>query len=173
MHAGEERVILVNENDHNVGTMEKMEAHRLGQLHRAISVFVFDREKRLLLQQRALHKYHSPGLWTNTCCTHPRPGETAFVAANRRLGEEMGLTANLTFAFTFRYQALFDNGLFEHELDHVFIAQSDQLPMADPEEVAAFRWAYLDDLDQEIADRPEAFTVWFKLIYRQVFLRAN
>src|SRR5690606_36456296 len=118
----EEYVMLVDEQDHVVGTMEKIEAHRLGRLHRAISVFVFDGEQRLLLQQRALHKYHSPGLWTNTCCTHPRPGETALAAANRRLGEEMGLKGDLAFAFTFRYREPFDNGLIEHELDHVFIA---------------------------------------------------
>lgn len=165
----EEHVILVDEHDHAMGTMEKMEAHRQGQLHRAISVFIFDSDKRLLLQQRALHKYHSPGLWTNTCCTHPRPGETASAAANRRLGEEMGLTADLAFAFTFQYHASLGNGLIEHELDHVFVAQSNQQPLVDPEEVATFRWVHLVDLDQEIAAQPEAFTAWFKLIYQQVF----
>lgn len=165
----DEYVILVDEHDRTVGSMEKMEAHRLGRLHRAISVFVFDKEKRLLLQQRALHKYHSPGLWTNTCCTHPRPGETAMAAAHRRLDEEMGLQTNLTFAFTFRYRAEFENGLTEHELDHVFVARHDLLPVTNPDEVAAFRWVNLNDLDQEIMERPETFTAWFKLIYRQAF----
>lgn len=168
MHT-DEYVILVDEHDRTIGRMEKMQAHQLGRLHRAISVFVFDKDKRLLLQQRALHKYHSPGLWTNTCCTHPRPGETAMAAAHRRLGEEMGLAADLAFAFTFRYRAVFDNGLTEHELDHVFIAQNDQRPVADPDEVADFRWVNLEDLNQETADQPGAFTVWFKLIYQKVF----
>ncbi|HWL00253.1 MAG TPA: isopentenyl-diphosphate Delta-isomerase, partial [Parapedobacter sp.] len=115
----EEHVILVDEHDHAIGTMEKLTAHREGLLHRAISVFIFNDQGELLLQQRAAHKYHSADLWTNTCCSHPMPGETAMDAAHRRLGEEMRMKADLSFAFSFQYRAAFDNGLTEHELDHV------------------------------------------------------
>jgi len=164
-----EYVILVDEHDRAVGTMEKLEAHRQGRLHRAFSVFVFDSEKRLLLQQRAAHKYHSGGLWTNTCCSHPRPEETTLAAAARRLREEMGMSADLAHAFTFQYREPFGNGLIEHEVDHVFTAYSDGEPSINPEEVASFRWIGLAELEREVAAQPETFTAWFKQIYRSVF----
>ncbi len=164
-----ENVILVDERDEPIGTMEKLEAHRKGVLHRAISVFIFNREGRLLLQQRALHKYHSGGLWTNTCCSHPAPGESTHAAAHRRLQEEMGMEIPLTFAFTFLYHAPFANGLVEHELDHVFIGYTDASPVINPEEVAQSRWVSLAEIDAEVASNPEAYTAWFKLIYKRAF----
>jgi len=167
-----EEVVLVNEQDEAVGTMEKLEAHQKGMLHRAISVFIFDRQGRLLLQQRAAHKYHSAGLWTNTCCSHPAPEETAADAAHRRLKEEMGLQTPLTFAFTFRYQATFDNGLTEHELDHVFIGYTDELPIPNPGEVAAYRWVDRAAIEHETRLYPERYTAWFKLIFEQAFKQA-
>jgi len=166
---GVEHVILVDEQDREIGTMEKMEAHRRGRLHRAFSVFVFDDEKRLLLQQRATHKYHSGGLWTNTCCSHPRPTEATQEAAIRRLQEEMGIKADLAYAFSFHYRAPFSNGLVEHEFDHVFTAHSGQQPSINPDEVSGFRWIGLEELEKEIAAHPEAFTAWFKQIYKSVF----
>lgn len=168
----EERVILVDENDQAVGTMEKLEAHRLGVLHRAISVFVFDSDKRLLLQQRAANKYHSAGLWTNTCCSHPAPDEMASAAAHRRLNEEMGLRVPLHFAFAFTYRAPFGNGLIEHELDHVFIGYSEAIPVPDPAEVAAYRWATYAEIDAAMQADPASYTAWFSIIYRDVFRRA-
>src|ERR1043165_7585171 len=116
-----EKVILVNERDEETGEMEKMEAHRKGILHRAFSVFIFNNKNEMLLQQRALHKYHSGGLWTNTCCSHPRPGEETLSAAKRRLVEELNVDATIQWSFDFIYEANFDNGLYEHEYDHVFI----------------------------------------------------
>ena len=168
-----EEVILVDEHDQAIGTMEKLEAHQKGLLHRAISVFIFDRQGRLLLQQRAAHKYHSPTLWTNTCCSHPAPGETAADAAHRRLQEEMGMRVPLTFAFTFHYRAPFDNGLVEHELDHVFIGYTDESPIPNPEEVAAYRWVDRAAIDREIRMHPEHYTVWFKLIYQRVLINTD
>lgn len=165
-------VVLVNEQDEPIGTMEKLEAHQKGMLHRAISVFIFDQRHRLLLQQRATHKYHSAGLWTNTCCSHPAPGETAADAALRRLGEEMGMHTPLTFAFTFRYHATFDNGLVEHELDHVFIGYTDETPIPNPEEVATYRWVDRSTVEQEVHTHPEIYTAWFKRIYQRVFEQA-
>ena len=124
----QESVILVNERDEPQGNMEKMRAHREGHLHRAFSIFIFNREGNLLLQQRAAHKYHSAGLWSNTCCSHPRPGESIDDAAARRLQEEMGLQTELVYLFRFQYHALLENGLTEHELDHVLIGFSDEAP---------------------------------------------
>lgn len=167
-----EQVILVDEHDHPLGTMEKLEAHQKGLLHRAISVFIFDSDGRLLLQQRAAHKYHSAGLWTNTCCSHPAPGETALEAAHRRLEEEMGLRTPLTFAFTFCYRASFDNGLVENELDHVFIGHTDHSPTPNPAEVATYRWADRETIERENMENPEVYTAWFKLIYGKVFEKA-
>jgi len=167
-----EQVILVNEQDEVLGTMEKLEAHQKGLLHRAISVFIFDSQGRLLLQQRAADKYHSAGQWTNTCCSHPAPGEPALDAAYRRLEEEMGMQVPLTFAFTFRYRAPFDNGLMEHELDHVFIGYADHSPVPNPAEVAAYRWVDRATIDRENRKNPEDYTAWFKLIYGKVFDQA-
>lgn len=165
----EDKVILVDERDNVIGEMGKTEAHERGLLHRAISVFIFDDQNRLLLQQRAHHKYHSAGLWTNTCCSHPAVGESALAAAHRRLNEEMGLETDLQFAFNFQYRTAFDNGLIEHELDHVFIGHSDKEPLINTEEAAGYRWLSLAEIEQQIEENPESFTVWFKLIYQRVF----
>ncbi|HWK58795.1 MAG TPA: isopentenyl-diphosphate Delta-isomerase [Parapedobacter sp.] len=165
----EDQVILVDEQDRAIGTMEKLAAHREGLLHRAISVFIFDDQRRLLLHKRASHKYHSANLWTNTCCSHPAPGEHAMDAAHRRLYEEMGMEADLAFAFTFQYRAAFDNGLTEYELDHVFIGHSNCFPAPNPAEVADYRWLSQSDIEHEVLTRPDTYTAWFKLIYQRVF----
>ena len=164
-----EFVVLVDELDAQLGTMEKMLAHREGKLHRAVSVFIFNSKKELLLQKRADGKYHSPGLWTNTCCTHPFEGEEPKRAASRRLKEEMGLSCPLHHAFTFIYRADMSNGLTEHELDHVFTGIADGLPKPDESEVSAFKYLSVDKLDKELQARPEIFTEWFKICYDQHF----
>ena len=160
-----EEVVLVNEKDEAVGTMEKMAAHEQAILHRAFSVFIFNKNGDVLMQQRAHSKYHSGGLWTNTCCSHPRPGEEVVAAATRRLQEEMGFTTNLTKAFDFTYKAAFDNGLTEHEFDHVFIGQYDGVVNFNPNEVAAFAFMPVHELEQQILETPERFTAWFHIAY--------
>ncbi len=162
-------VILVDALNNQTGIMEKQEAHTKALLHRAFSVFIFNNQNELLLQQRALGKYHSAGLWTNTCCSHPRPGEDTLEAAHRRLKEEMGLDCELSEKFSFIYQTPFDNGLSEHELDFVFTGVFNGMPRINPSEVAAFRWISLPDLEQEIAEHPQRFTIWFKLILKEYF----
>ncbi len=161
-----EYVVLVDEQDIETGVMEKIQAHHEGRLHRAVSVFIFNSKNELLLQQRAATKYHSPGLWTNTCCSHPRPGETAGKAAIRRLHEEMGLNGNLTETFTFVYKAQFDNGLTEHEFDHVFIGVTDDLPAPNNSEVADWKYMNIARLEADIKKRPEQYTEWFKICMR-------
>lgn len=163
-----EKVVLVDEHDNELGTMEKMEAHIKGVLHRAFSVFIFNSKGELLLQQRALDKYHSPGLWTNTCCSHPRLNETTLDAANRRLVEEMGMHSSVSKAFSFIYKSEFDNDLTEHELDHVFIGKDDTLPVINTEEVASYRYVDLDELEIEIKNDPEGFTTWFRICLPRV-----
>lgn len=165
----EERVILVDPNDQPLGTMEKMEAHQKGLLHRAFSVFIVNSKGELLLQQRALHKYHSPGLWTNTCCSHQRKGETTLAAASRRLEEEMGMQTPLTFLFSFIYNAAFDNGLTEHELDHVLFGIANTAPQINPEEVAAWKWMKLDELDHDLQKNELVYTVWFRIIFKRFY----
>ncbi len=160
----QEMVILVNEHDKEIGLMEKQEAHIKGLLHRAFSVMVFNGKGEMLLQQRALSKYHSGGLWTNTCCSHPRQGETTEQAAHRRLQEEMGFDCELKLHQTFIYKAPFENGLTEHELDHVFVGIYNQNPHINLDEVNDFHWISLPDLDLQLRDEPEKFTVWFKMI---------
>lgn len=164
-----EQVILVDEQDRETGVMEKMETHRRGLLHRAFSVFIFNSRHELLLQQRALHKYHSAGLWTNTCCSHPRPSEAVTDAAKRRLFEEMGLQTELLFKCHFIYKADVGNGLIEHEFDHVFVGQSDVDPLLNKEEAAAFKWMSVTDVKTEIALHPEQFTAWFKIAMTQFY----
>lgn len=163
-----ELVILVDEKDTPIGLMEKMEAHRKGALHRAFSVFIFNSKGELLLQQRALDKYHSAGQWTNTCCSHPRDGESTLEAANRRLDEEMGLAGDLEYRFHFQYKAAFENGLIEHEIDHVYFGYTDAVPQLNPEEVAAYRYVNLPELQQSIKNQPELYTPWFKLCFDKV-----
>jgi isopentenyl-diphosphate delta-isomerase len=160
-----EEVVLVNEKDEAVGAMEKMAAHEQAILHRAFSVFIFNKNGDVLMQQRAHSKYHSGGLWTNTCCSHPRPGEEVVAAATRRLQEEMGFTTNLTKAFDFTYKAAFDNGLTEHEFDHVIIGQYDGVVNFNPNEVAAFAFMPVHELEQQILETPERFTAWFHIAY--------
>ncbi|MEO8590693.1 MAG: isopentenyl-diphosphate Delta-isomerase [Flavobacteriales bacterium] len=156
----EEQVVLVNEQDEVLGTMGKLEAHEKGVLHRAFSVFIFDQAGRLLLQRRASDKYHSAGLWTNTCCSHPRPGEELGTAGQRRLQEEMGIDCPLTARFHFIYRASFENGLHEFELDHVLFGQHDGPPDPDPREVQEWRYVDLDELSGELNRTPERFTAW-------------
>ncbi len=163
----EEKVILVSETDDQLGLMGKMEAHKKGILHRAFSVFVFNKKGELLLQQRALDKYHSPGLWTNTCCSHQRDGESSLGAGKRRLNEEMGFYCDLEEVFWFIYSAAFDNGLTEHELDHVMVGYYDNDPVINLQEVASFKWMSLDKVKQDIAEHPENYTEWFKIIFKE------
>lgn len=165
----EEKVILVDTADTPLGTMPKMEAHEKAVLHRAFSVFIFNQKGELMLQQRALHKYHSPGLWTNTCCSHQRLGETNIEAGKRRLFEEMGFSVPLQELFSFIYKAPFDNGLTEHELDHVMVGYFEAEPTINPEEVAAWKWISLEKLEQDLSRKPENYTVWFKIIFDRFY----
>jgi isopentenyl-diphosphate delta-isomerase len=157
-------VVLVDSQDNEVGIMEKLEAHEKGLLHRAFSIFLFNSKGEMLLQQRALSKYHSPGLWTNACCSHPAPNETTLEAGKRRLQEELGLSTVLVEAFKFEYRATFDNSLTEHELDHVLVGYTDDFPQLNPDEAQDYRWVRWADLLSEMALYPEKFTVWFKII---------
>jgi len=163
-----ENVILVDTNDTPVGQMEKLKAHLKGELHRALSVLIFNSEGEILLQQRAFSKYHTPGLWSNTCCSHPRPGEDSLEAATRRLGEEMGFTTPLIKSFDFIYRAHFDNGLIEHEFDHVFFGTFDGEPVINPEEANDFRWVKLNNLMEDMRSVPENYTVWFRIIMEKM-----
>ena len=156
---------MVDSQDQQLGTMGKIEAHEKAVLHRAFSVFILNSKRELLLQQRAYEKYHSPGLWTNTCCSHQREGETNFQAGNRRLMEEMGMSVPLKELFTFIYKATFDNGLTEHELDHVMVGFSDENPKINTDEVANFKWIAIDKLKKDLNERPEDYTVWFAIIF--------
>lgn len=165
-------VQLVDAEDNPNGSMEKLEAHEKGALHRALSVIIINSKKEILLQRRALGKYHSPGLWTNTCCSHPYPGEDPNEAAKRRLQEEMGMSSELTFLFKFQYKCDFENGLIEHELDHVFIGKTDDTPHLNTDEAMAFKWMSIENLEQDMFSYPENYTFWFKLIiekYRNEF----
>jgi len=158
----ESRVILVGADDREVGTEEKMRAHREGLRHRAFSVFVFNRAGRLLLQQRAADKYHSGGLWSNTCCSHPRPGESVLEAAHRRVREEMGFDCALHTRFAFIYKAVLAGGVIEHEYDHVLSGRFDGDPLPDSREVDAWRWEAVAVIRQDIVARPEAYAIWFR-----------
>jgi isopentenyl-diphosphate delta-isomerase len=164
-----EEVILVDAFDNAIGVMEKLEAHQKGLLHRAFSVFIFNEQGELLLQRRALTKYHSPGLWTNTCCSHPRPNEETITAANRRLKEEMGLETPLTYKTSFTYRAEFDNHLIEHEYDHVFIGKSNSDPNVNSDEVDSFKWINMAELKKQLKTKPEDFTAWFIIAMDTIF----
>ena len=163
-----EYVVLVDENDRQIGLMEKQAAHIGPHLHRAFSVFIFNSKGELLLQQRALTKYHSPGLWTNTCCSHPRDGETVTEAATRRLMEEMGMTCEMREVYTFIYKAPVGQGLTEHEFDHVLIGQSDAVPNINREEVESWKYMSLNELSEDIQSHPEHYTEWFKITFEEM-----
>ncbi len=165
----EEKVILVNENDEPIGLMPKLEAHEKALLHRAFSVFVLNEQNEVMLQQRAHHKYHSPGLWTNTCCSHQRDGETNIQAGTRRLREEMGFVTPLKETISFIYKAPFDNGLTEHELDHILIGHYEGAPIINPAEVADWKWMPLEEVKVAIAAEPAAYTAWFKIIFEKFY----
>jgi isopentenyl-diphosphate delta-isomerase len=161
-------VILVDEKDNAIGVMEKMEAHQKGLLHRAFSIFLFNGKREMLLQRRALSKYHSPGLWTNTCCSHPMQGETLEVAASRRLMEEMGMACTMTKAFDFIYRADLDNDLVEHEFDHVFFGVTNQSPSINPDEVCEWKWMPVYDVYVDVQLYPMRYTEWFKIALPEV-----
>ncbi len=165
----EEKVILVNEHDEQIGLMPKLEAHQKAVLHRAFSVFVLNKNNELMLQQRAHQKYHSPMLWTNTCCSHQRDGETNLEAGSRRLFEEMGFKTELKELFHFIYKAPFDNGLTEHELDHVMIGYFDENPIINPEEVEDFKWMTIEDIKSDMIKNPSIYTIWFKIIFDEFY----
>ncbi len=156
-------VILVDEQDNAIGTMGKMEVHEKAILHRAFSIFIFNKKGEILLQKRAANKYHSAGLWTNTCCSHPRPGEDTLTAAHNRLQEEMGFTTSLSKTFSFIYKAPFDNGLTEHEYDHVFTGTYNGIVQPDPQEVSDYCYQSIEAIKSNIIMQPGNFTEWFKI----------
>ena len=169
----EEKVILVNENDEQIGLMPKLEAHEKAILHRAFSVFIFNYKNELLLQQRATTKYHSPSLWTNTCCSHQRDGESNIEAGKRRLKEEMGFVTDLKESISFIYKAPFDNGLTEHEYDHVLLGTYNDEPEINNEEVVDWKWMLLKDVKLDIALQPDIYTEWFKIIFEKFYEHIN
>lgn len=166
-----EEVILVNTEDKEIGLMEKMQAHRGAKLHRAFSVFLLNDKGELLLQQRALDKYHCGGMWTNTCCSHPRAGETLQDAVNRRLQEEMGIACETKWVYSFIYKADVGKGLFEHEFDHVFFGQFSGTPQPNEKEVSNWQYVALEDLKNDIEANPDRYTPWFKIILLEVFAK--
>ena len=165
----EEKVILVNEHDEQIGLMPKLEAHEKAELHRAFSIFILNSKNEVMLQQRASQKYHSPLLWTNTCCSHQREGESNIQAGNRRLMEEMGFSTELKELFHFIYKAPFDNGLTEHELDHVMVGYFDGEPEINPGEVENWKWMDIDAIKDDMRVYPEKYTVWFKIIFDEFY----
>lgn len=164
----QEYVLLVDEQDNQIGQMGKMEAHIKGVLHRAFSVFIFNEDNELILQQRAFSKYHSPGLWTNTCCSHPRDGETADSAAHRRMVEEIGFDCDFSEAFTFLYKSDVGGGLIEHEFDHVFIGKSEKKPFINEKEVGDWKYMKMEDIRADMDKNPGKYTVWFRIAFDEV-----
>ena len=169
----EEHVILVNEKDQEIGLMPKLEAHQKAVLHRAFSVFIFNSENELMLQQRSSNKYHSPNLWTNTCCSHQRSGESNIQAGTRRLYEEMGFTTSLKEITSFIYKAPFDNGLTEHELDHIMVGYYNEDPVINSDEVEDWKWMKIEDVKQDIVLNPNLYTAWFKIIFKNFYNHLN
>lgn len=163
-----DKVILVNHKDEMIGTAEKLKAHQQALLHRALSIFIFNEKGEMLLQQRAFDKYHSGGLWTNACCTHPKPNEDVLFAAHRRLKEEMGFDTSLTKIFSFTYKAVFDNGLTEHEFDHVFLGTYSGSIKPDPIEVANYSYLTLNEIEQQLKQAPDKFTNWFQIAFPRI-----
>lgn len=164
-----EKVILVDTNDEPIGLMEKIAAHEQALLHRAFSVFILNDNNEIMLQQRAQSKYHSPLLWTNTCCSHQRPGETNIQAGKRRLREEMGFEVDLQELFHFIYKAPFDNGLTEHELDHVMIGKFNDEPNINKEEVEDWKWMSIEAIKEDMQQNPDVYTVWFNIIFDEFY----
>ena len=164
-----ENVILVDKNDNQVGLMPKLEAHQKGLLHRAFSIFIFNSKYELLLQKRASSKYHSGGLWTNTCCSHPREGEEILDAANRRLIEEMGIETSLRKVHDFIYKAELDNDLIEHEFDHVFYGIYNEDPIINDDEADDFKWIDMDSLNDDIKKNGDNYTIWFKIAFEYFY----
>ena len=162
-----EYVVLVDEMDNEIGTMEKMEAHRKGALHRAFSVLVFNSNGQMLIQKRATSKYHSPGLWTNACCSHPRPNENILEAGKRRLREEMGIDAHPEFVYKFTYKTIFSENLIEHEVDHVLLVTFDGVPSANPDEASDSKFVRVDELRRDAVNNPALYTTWFRIILSQ------
>ena len=165
----EDKVILVDNNDNQIGLMPKLEAHEKGVLHRAFSVFIFNNHGELMLQRRALTKYHSPGLWTNTCCSHQRDGESNISSGKRRLKEEMGFDTELFEKTSFIYKAKFDNGLIEHEFDHVLVGSYNHSPIINSIEVDSWKWMSMEDIRKNINDQPNNYTAWFKIIFEKYY----
>ena len=165
----EEKVILVDTNDNPIGLMNKLEAHEKAVLHRAFSVFILNDKNELMLQQRAHLKYHSPLLWTNTCCSHQRENETNIQAGTRRLREEMGFETELKEMFHFIYKAPFDNGLTEHELDHVMLGNYNDTPFINKAEVESWKWMKIEDVKNDMIMNPNLYTVWFKIIFEEFY----
>lgn len=163
-----EQLILVDEEDNETGAMDKLSVHQRGLLHRAFSVFIFNSKDELILQQRAEEKYHSAGLWSNTCCSHPVAGEEISNTIRRRMKEEMGLQCEVYFKFKFIYEIQFENGLTEHEYDHVYFGESDDIPVPDPAEVKDWRYISLEDLRKEISLNPQDFSEWLKICLPKV-----
>ena len=168
-----EKVILVDQSDNKIGLMDKMEAHEKGVLHRAFSVFIFNKSNELMLQKRAHSKYHSPGLWTNTCCSHQRDDESNIEAGKRRLFEEMGFTTDLAETTSFIYRAAFDNDLIEHELDHILIGSYENSPNINKTEVDSWKWMQLEDIKEDIEISPNNYTVWLKIIFQKYYEYIN
>ena len=168
-----EEVILVNDKDKVLGYMEKQEAHIKGLMHRAFSIFVFNDKNELLLQKRAIEKYHSGGLWTNTCCSHPRKNESNIEAAYRRLNEEMGISCQLNKVFTFTYKAVLDKGLTEHEFDHVFFGFTNDKPKINLDEVADYKYISIPNLEKMVSTKPEIFTEWFLICFPKIINQLN
>ena len=164
-----EHVILVDKQDNPIGLMPKLEAHQKALLHRAFSVFILNSKGELMLQQRAIHKYHSPGLWTNTCCSHQRDGETNIEAGKRRLQEEMGFSTELKEVTSFIYKAPFDNGLTEHEFDHVLLGHYEYEPVINKDEVLSWKWMPLEEVRNDIDQNPDLYTVWFVIIFAKFY----
>ena len=164
-----DEVVLVDQNDNEIGQLEKLLAHQKGLLHRAFSIFIFNEEHQLLIQKRAAEKYHSGGLWSNTCCSHPRPGEELSKAAHRRLNEELGISCTLSRAFAFEYRIGFINGLTEHEIDHIFIGTSNEKPLLNLSEVSDFKYMEPDEIIADFGRAPTNYTEWFKIIFQRVW----
>ncbi len=157
-------IILVDKNDNEIGTGDKMEVHRKGILHRAFSIFVWNKKGELMLQQRAKDKYHTAGLWSNTCCSHPKPGETVIEAGHRRLQEEMGFDCELKEEMSIIYRSQFDNDLTEHEYDHVLFGNYEEAPVINPQEVHSWKWASINEVLRDVKVNPDHYTVWFRII---------